>query len=88
MSEILYFIQIFCIFVGKSATFLVFLAAVSGRAQVVQLCCAQKAVSFSQNHPSMLPAFFSMLQETWQKKNTRSSFSGTVSAQRNSYEWF
>ena len=72
MSEILYFIQISCIFVGKSATFQAFWEAVLGRAQSVLLCCAQKALSLSQNHLSMPLAFFSILQEPWQKKTTRS----------------
>ena len=69
MSGILYFIQISCIFVGKSATFLVFWAAIPGRARSVVLYYAQKTVSFSQNHPSISRAFLSMLQENWQKKD-------------------
>ena len=74
MSEILYFIQIFCIFVGKSATFPVFWAATPGRARSVLLCYAQKAVSLSQNHPSISLAFFSILQKTWQKDHPQTPF--------------
>ena len=87
MSEILYFIQISCIFVGKSAAFLVFWAAAPGRAQFVQLCCAQKTVSLPQNHLSMSPAFFSILQETWQKRPPAVPFSGTVGAREMCCGW-
>lgn len=80
MSEILYFIQISRIFVGKSATFPAFLGIVPSARTIYPPLSVQKTVSLPRNHPSMSLTFFSILQQNRQNKATRSPFSGTVNA--------
>lgn len=82
MSEILYFIQIFCIFVGKSATSSAFGLIVPLVRTICPPLSVQKAVSLPRNHPSIPLVFFSILQQKRQNKATRSPFSGTVNARK------
>ena len=80
MSGILYFIQISCTFVGESATFPAFWEIVPLARTICPPLSVQKAVSLPRNHPSMLSAFFSILQQNRQKQSHPQPFSGTVSA--------
>ena len=87
MSEILYFIQIFCIFVGKSATSSAFGLIVPLVRTICPPLSVQKAVSLPRNHPSIPLVFFSILQQKRQNKATRSPFSGTVGAREMCCGW-
>ena len=62
MSEIIYFIQIFCMFVDKSATFLFFRATAPAARTVCCALSAAKAVLSCRNYPSISPVFSSILQ--------------------------
>ena len=76
MSEILYFIQIFCLFVGKSATFPAFWGIVPLARTIRPPLSVQKAVSPPLSHPSIRVLFFSISQA----KPPAAPLSGTVNA--------
>ena len=62
MSEILYFIQISCTFVGKSATFPAFWGIVPLARTICSPLSVQKAASPPLSHPSIRVLFFSISQ--------------------------
>ena len=78
MSEILYFIQISCIFVGKSATFPTFWGIVPLVRTIRPPLSAQMAVSPPLSHPSIRVLFFSISQA----KPPAAPLSGTVNARK------
>ena len=78
MSEILYFIQISCTFVGKSATFPAFWGIVPLARTICSPLSVQKAASPPLSHPSIRVLFFSISQA----KPPAASLSGTVNARK------
>lgn len=78
MSEILYFIQISCTFVGKSATFQFFRATVPLTRTICSPLSVQKAASPLLSHPSIRVLFFSISQA----KPPAAPLSGTVNARK------
>ena len=78
MSEILYFIQISCTFVGKSATFPAFWGIVPLARTICSPLSVQKAASSPLSHPSIRVLFFSISQA----KPPAAPLSGTVNAQK------
>lgn len=78
MRAILYFIQIFCMFVGKSATFPVLRVTVPSVRTICSPLSAQKAVSPPLSHPSIRVLFFSISQA----KPPAAPLSGTVNARK------
>ena len=78
MSEILYFIQISCLFVGKSATFPAFWGIVPLARTICSPLSVQKAASPLLSHPSIRVLFFSISQA----KPPAAPLSGTVNARK------